>query len=48
MAVIPDKLGRNSSVKKGYAGKEVTTGRNSDMPINSSLHEGKMEIVIII
>jgi hypothetical protein len=27
-----DDLGRNSSVKNGYAGKEVTTGRNSDTP----------------
>jgi hypothetical protein len=32
IAVIPNNLGRNSSVKKGYAGKEVTTGRNSDTP----------------
>ncbi|KAJ3632304.1 hypothetical protein MTP99_009318 [Tenebrio molitor] len=31
-AVIPDNLWRNSSVEESYVGKEVTGGRNSDVP----------------
>ncbi|KAH0821918.1 hypothetical protein GEV33_000873 [Tenebrio molitor] len=59
IAVIPDNLGRNSSVKKGYAGKEVTTGRNSDTPNRSGNHgvkilgygtklQKKMKITILV